>query len=113
MVHAVAEAVAVQREIVVDEGGRAGLRLDVGQARLACDPGVEDGEVFANDGAVSRQKLVGVKQGDGREGLVEEAAADEVIASEKTSTPVPVSDKASVSDTLGILILRPSVSSAA
>ena len=78
-VHALAEVVGRDVEVVVHERSRTGLGLRVIEVLMRGDPRVEDGEILAHDGLVAAEHGVAVAQGDGRDGVVEHAAADEVI----------------------------------
>ena len=76
VVHALAKLVGGDIEIVVNERGRTGFGLGVEKVRIFLDPVIEDGEVLAHDALIALEHHVAVAQGDGRDRIVEHAAAN-------------------------------------
>ena len=75
-VHALAEVVGRDVEVVVYERSRTGLGLRVIEVLMRGDPRVEDGEILAHDGPVAVQKRVRVAKSESRDRIIKHTAAD-------------------------------------
>ena len=79
MVHPGTEGIGIRSIVVIDQRRRPGLGSAVADPRLALHPGIQNGEIFPDNPAVSLQNYIAVLKGYRRQRFVEQPAADMVI----------------------------------